>query len=898
MSLNRLVTVIALRLRSLFRRDTVEAELDEEMQYPIEQQIAENVRAGMSPRGARDAALRAFGGVSYQKERVRDTRGTMHFDEIRGDVAFAARGLRRAPGFAIAVIITLALGIGANTAMFTLLRGTLLRPLPNREGDRLLYLRQSTGSKANNTNFSVPEVVDYRAGMRSISDLAEYSSAVPFMIVKGNDAPSRARVGVVTGNFFDVMGLAPVLGRTMSRQDDGPSAASVTVLSYAYWLEHFGGDSTIVGKTVRLNDRTSTVVGVLQQSPSYPRPTDAYVNMVTSPHHLGATMITDRSHRMSELFARLTPTASVDAARREVARISATMFKEHPDAYEKGAHYAVTVTRLRDELNDKARIFWLLMGAAAFVLLIACANVANLTLMRGVGREREMLVRAALGAGTARLRRLLLVENLLLAGIGGILGMFIAVGGLRILVSFAAQFTPRAAEISVDGTVLAVGLLTSIIAALALSFVPRVSSHQGLAASLAPSGRRITLGVARQRAQRTLVVLQITVTMILLTGAGLLGRTLLKLADVPSGVRVDHVITLDVPLMGDMSVQVRNRTENAEKYRRIRDRVAALPGVRIAAIGLNAPLSPAMMDFDVQVEGRALHSGETPPAGAMRAIDANYFQATGIPILSGRGFGAGDTFGAPSVVILSQSLARRLFGDENAIGRRIAWTGALLRLSPFGGDWMNVVGIVGDTRDHGLDADPSASVYRPYDQQAILGGTLVVRTETDPAAMQSAITRAIHDVYPRQLVEHVKTLEQARDETVASRRLNAVFIGAFGALALGIAMVGVAGMLAFSVSSRTAEIGIRMSLGANAAQVRRMVLGEGGSLLVGGVVLGIAGALIAARLLQGMLFGVSSHDPVTLATVAGTLVGVGVLACWIPASRASRVDPAVALRAE
>src|SRR5512132_2825542 len=363
---------------------------------------------------------------------------------LLADLRRAVRSLVRARGFATAVILTLALGIGANTAMFTLLRGTLLRPLPNREGERLVYLRQSApGAQQKNVQFSVPEVADLRAGAKTLTALAEYSSALPFTLVGSDGQPVRVRVGIVSGNYFDVMGLEPVLGRVLSAGDDGAAAASVAVLSYEYWMERFGGDPKVVGRTVRLNDKISTVVGVVQSAPSYPRPTDVFVNTVTSPHHLSATMVTQRSHRMSELFARLSPNSTVEQARVELTRLATNMFHDHPDAYENAAQYELTLAPLRDAMNERASLmFWLLMGAAAFVLLIACANVANLTLMRGVGREREMVVRAALGASRGRLRRLLIAENLTLALIGGALGVLVAFAGLRLLVGFAAQFSP------------------------------------------------------------------------------------------------------------------------------------------------------------------------------------------------------------------------------------------------------------------------------------------------------------------------------------------------------------------------------------------------------------------------------------------------------------------------
>ena len=892
---------LARRVRALLHRADVERELAEEFRFHIEQEAAELARLhGLSPDEARRRALVAFGGVEKWRESHHDARGTRWLEESWHDVSFAVRSLRRNRGFASAVVLTLALGIGVNTAMFTLLHGTLLRPLPNHDGERLVYLRQSApAAKHDNVLFSVPEIADYRAGAKTLSAIAEYSGAVPFTLVGSDGQPVRLRVGIVSGNYFSVMGLEPVLGRLTSARDDGAAAAPVAVLSYDYWMERFGGDPKVIGRTVRLNDMVVTIVGVVQRAPLYPRPTDIYANTVTSPHHLSATMVTDRSHRMSELFAHLAPNTTVEQARAEISRISSNLFRDHPEAYEKAAHYEIGVSQLRQAVNERAaRMFWLLMGAAAFVLLIACANVANLTLMRGVGREREMLVRAALGAGTARLRRLLVMENLTLALIGGVIGVLVAFAGLKLLVAFAAQFSPRAYEVRVDAVVLGVGLATSIAAAFALSFIPRIGGDRALATSLAPVGRRSTLGRGRQRFQRSLVVAQIAVCMVLLTGAGLLVRTLAKLQSVDTGVHAEHVLTIDLPLQGDLLREVMKQPENLAKYERIRDRVAALPGVETASIGSTAPLRNSMADFDLKAEGRILPPNRPTPHAAMRTADTGYFAAAGIPLLAGRGFQSTDRRGSGLVVVLNQSFARQLFGDLNPVGQRIAWTGQVLKYTPFTGDWRTVVGIVGDTRDRGLDNDPTPTVYLPFAQEMILNGALVVRTSADPAELQAMIVRSIHDVAPRQLIEKVRTIDQIRDENVAPRRLNALFITSFGTLAFVIAMVGIAGVLAFSVSSRTAEIGIRMSLGADARRVRSMVLGEGGVLLAFGLTLGFAAALFAARLLRSLLFGVTPHDPVTLGGVALVLAAVGVAACWLPAARAARVDPAVALRAE
>jgi putative ABC transport system permease protein len=884
-----------LRLRAFFRRDLVERELDDELQYHLEQQIAKNLRHGMPADEARYAALRDLGGVELRKEQMRDTHGTRWLDELLGDLRFALRGIRRAPGFSFTIVLTLTLGIGANTTMFTLLRGTLLKPLPNRHGEQLVYLRQSTATTPNEL-FSVPEIADYRAASTTLSAIAEYSSAI-FTLTGDDGLPVHAQAGIVTGNYFEVMGLAPILGRLTDRGDDGPAVPSVAVLTYEFWKEHFGGDSAIVGRTVRLDTQVSTIVGVVQRAAHYPRRTDVFVNTVTSPHHMGAAMVTSRTHRMTEVFGRLAPHTTVDRARAELARLSARLVREHPEAYGKTEKFAMSLAPLRAVLNERAtRTLWVLMTAAGFVLFIACANVANLTLMRGVRRERELHVRAALGAGGWRLRRLLIVENLTLSLAGGVLGVLVSVASLKTLVAFAEQLTPRAYEIHVDGVVLAVGFATSIVAAIALSFVPRIGG--ALAPSLTAASRRITLGRGRQRAQQSLVVAQLAVCMVLLTAAGLLVRTLANLQSVDTGVRPERVLTLEMPIAGPVSAAAPSQATNLASYERIRDRVAALPGVDLATLGSDVPLRRARFEAEVAVEGVDDAPNATLPRASLKSADPGYFKAAGIPLLAGRTFTASDRAESPLVVVLNASFAKQLFGNQNPIGKRVAATGMIVKYTPVSGAWRTVVGVVGDTRDQGLEADPTPAMFEPFAQGVVYGGALVVRTRTDPVQLEPAVIRAIRQISPHQMIEKVETLEQVGDETVAPRRVNATFIALFGVLAMVIAMVGIAGVLAFSVSTRIPEIGIRMSLGADASRVRRMVLGEGGVLLVAGVLLGLGGAVVAVRVLRGMLFGVAPNDPATLVGVAVLLGVVGVIACWLPAARAAAVDPAMALRAE
>lgn len=808
------------------------------------------------------------------------------------DLRYAIRTLSRAPGFALAVILTLGLGIGANTAIFSVVRAVLLKPLPHRDGDRLVYLRHSIdGPGGDNILFSVPEINDFRDGAKAFRGIAEYSQ-MAFTLVGENDAV-RINVGLVTGNYFTVMGLAPILGRTLNDGDDGTSVPPVIVLTHEYWLRRFGGDPSIVGKMLRIDGRNVEVVGVAQPAPYFPNRMDALMNMVISEHHTSALMVQGRTHRMTEVIARLEPGASVDQARAEVNTVSQRVHAEFPDAYDAGSHHRVAVIPFQEVLGERARLtLWLLMGAAAFVLIISAANVANLTLMRTVRRDNELAVRAALGSGVGRLRRLLLVENLVLAFAGAAAGLVLARAGLGLLVALAERYSPRAGEIGLDGMVMAFTVLVTVVVAILLAYAPRLAREGSLAAWIASGVHRTAGGLRRQRLQRTLVVAQVAVSVVLLTCAGLLTRTMLEIANVNAGLNADQVLTMEVPL----SAGPRSDAEAKSMYDRIRLEVGALPGVQTVGLGSVMPLRTSGFQLEVKAENRPVAPGDPQPRAEFRTADPDYFTAAGIPLKQGRYFTTTDRDSAARVVIINETLAKTLFPDGNALNRRIAWTGDVLRFIPVSGDWRTVVGIVGDTKDGGLDAPVGGVVFQPFAQEAAFTGGFVIRAQGDPSLLVPATTRVVRGIAPQDPIENVLTVSQIRDQSVAPRRLNAALVSAFSGLAVFIAAVGIAGVLAFSVNSRTNEIGVRMSLGADSARVQRMVLAEGGVLLGIGLLLGVVGAIVATRLIQGLLFGVTPGDPVTLAGVALAMVLVGLAASWLPARRAARVDPAIAMR--
>jgi putative ABC transport system permease protein len=814
---------------------------------------------------------------------------------IFSDLRYALRSLARARGFTLAVVLTLGLGIGANTAIFSVVRGVLLKPLPHRDGDRLVYLRQSVnGPGGESIVFSVPEINDFRSGAKSFAGIAEYSQTTYTLL--GKDDAVRINVGLVTGNFFQIMGLSPVLGRLTNAGDDGKGVAPVMVLTHEYWMKRFGGDPGVVGTTVKLDGRPVEIIGVVQSAPSFPGRMDALMNMVISEHHTSALMENGRTHRMTEVVARLAPGATLEQARTEVASIRQRVQAEFKEAYDPGSGYKVTVIPFHEVLGERARLtLYLLMGAAAFVMIISAANVANLTLMRGVRREHELVVRAALGAGVARLRRLLLVENLALALMGAVLGLGIAIAGVRLLTSLASRYSPRANEISLDGMVLGFTFLLSLAVALLLSFVAHLPREGKLGGLIASGINRMSGSLARQRLQRGLVVAQIAVSVVLLAGAGLLTRTMLQLSEVQTGLKTEEVLTMEIP-MGFGGP--RSDADVKQLYERMKLEVAGIPGVSEVGVGSSMPLRSAQFQLEVKAEGRTLGVGEAQPRAEFRTASPEYFSASGIPLLSGRPFYTTDQEKSGDVVVINKTLADQLFAGKDPVGQRLAWTGDVLRFIGIHGDWRTIVGVVGDTKDGGLDAAPIPVVFIPFTQEATFTGGLVVRANANAAALVPATTRVVRSIVPQDPIENVLTVGQIKDQSVAPRRLNATLVSSFGILAVIIAAVGIAGVLAFSVSARTNEIGIRMSLGADSGRVQRMVLMEGGVLLVVGLLLGVGGALMATRFIRGLLFGVQPHDPITLAGVAVLMLAIGVAACWLPALRASKIDPAITMRGQ
>jgi len=882
------------------RRFRERRELSAEIQAHLEERTDALAAAGVPRREAEAIARREFGNVTATTEAGWETWRLQTLDSLLDDLRYAARTLLRNPGYAAVVAVTLALGIGANTAIFSVIRGVLLRPLPNRDGDRLLYLRQSVNSSGeSDINFSVTEIRDLRAGVPALGGgIAEYS---PFVAVLQSDGDAtRLNIGLVTGNYFDVMGLVPFLGRVTRPSDDGTGVPPVVVLTYDFWRRRFGADSGIVDRPVTINGQQAIVIGVLQPAPFFPLQMDVFMNMVISPHHVGALMQNNRTHRMTEAVARLAPGATLAQAESQVATVYARLQREFPDAYDAKANFQLSVIPFKRALGERARVtLWLLMGTAALVLIIAVASVANVTLMRSVRREHELVVRASLGAGVARLRRLLLTEHLMISAIGATLGLGLATAGVPLLVSLTGRYSPRAGEIHLDGMVLAFALVLAIVVALVLSVVAFLPS-EGALASVSAGGRRASGGLRKRSLQRGLVVLQVAVSVMLLAGAGLLTRTTIRLSDVPTGLESDNVLTLSANLLAaNRGANADGGASTTQEYERIRDAISGLPGVRLVGIASVMPLRSTAPDLDLAVEGRPLAPGAPAPTGAVVLANPDYFAAAGLPLLRGRPFVATDQGNAAKVVIVSQLLAHRLFPTEDPIGKRVQLA---TTMGMFSGDWRTIVGVCGNTQDGGPAGAPTPTLYIPFAQESPYAGGFVIRTlsnvtDAGVAGVATEATRIVRQAAPTVPVEDVMTIGQFTDLTVAPRRVNAALVSSFGLLALIIAAVGIAGVLAFNVNARTNEIGIRMSLGAQPGAVERMILAEGGRLVGVGIGLGAVGAYASAGILRGLLFGVTPHDPVTFGVVLLTMVGVGLAACWLPASRAARIDPAITLRA-
>ena len=820
------------------------------------------------------------------------------------DLRVAFHSLKRSKGLATIVILTLALGIGANAAIFTLVRGVLLKPLVNRDENRLVYIRQSAPSGGqDNTTFSVPEISDIEGSVRSLSEFGDFSQ-MDFTMV-GLGEPRIVHGGVVSGNYFDVMGLRPVLGRLVGPQDAGADAPGVIVLTYRFWSTSYKKDPGVIGKTVRLSslgDRSATVIGVLEPSVPYPADTEIIGNLVISPHHLSATMVTGRVHRMTELFGKLAPGATLDQARNELRTVYAGMQKDHPDAYPDNFGFRIDARMLRDQITFGARtVLLVLLAASGLVFIIACSNVANLILARTVRREGELAVRAALGASTWKLRGMLLAESLLLCGAGAAIGVLIAQPLVTILARYASRFSVRALDLTVDSSLLWVGVALAIVAAVILAFVPRLpSANASNGLNVASGSVRITSSTGRR--QRAFAVTQIAASFVLLTGACVLITTLVALQRTQTGVDTRHVLAIDVPAPsnGKTPQQV------VDFYKESVRQIDALPGVTETAVGMIAPWRDAEnFGVGLQFSGDGHVHGKDDPRALWRTISPGFFSALGVPIIAGRDFNALDDQAHEPVVIVSTTLAQQMFPGQDPINRHVYWTDPVLEYVPGTPEEKarviaphRIIGVAADVDDSHIVPVPTSTIYGSYADGGMFGGHLFIHTTGNPYALVTPVTKIIRQMADDEPVENAATLEDIRAKVLAPDRLNSLVFGVFAAVALLIAVVGVAGVLAFSVSARTREFGIRMALGSQPGNIVRGVVVDGVVMAGVGVLAGAAFGLIVARV-AGSYFGdLKMPGALPVIVSAFVLLGAAVVASMLPAARAARVDVIQALRSE
>lgn len=818
-----------------------------------------------------------------------------HWQILRSDCGYAFRMMRRNLGFTVVAILTLGLGIGANTAIFSVVHAVLLRALPYPDGHELIFIRQQqTKLGVQDLGFSVPEIMDYRAQNRTLAGLVEYHG-MSFTLF-GHGDPERVRTGVVSANYFDLFGVKPLLGRAFLTDDEKLGAPPVLLLSYEYWKNTFGSDPGIVGKTFEMNDKVHTVVGVLPPVPQYPNENDVYMPTSACPFRSNKMHLEGRDMRMMEIFGRMKPGVTMAQAGADMSAIADGLKSAYPKSYPDNEGFASVAAPLQEELTKGARpTLLVLFAAAGFVLLIACANVANLTLSRMARRERELAVRTALGAGRSRLLRQLLTESFFLACAGGILGLLLAYGSLNLLTEFVGRLTPRAREIHVDSGVLLFTLVAAIGTSILFGTLSALFSRSNVSASLKEGSAGTGIGRQQNRLRSALIVCQVAFSFMLLIGAGLMLRSLLKMQEVSAGIVPQRVLAMRTSFNW-------SKYTAADKTRvvvqKLLDRIKSEPGILSAAISSRYPFEaelitagPEAVSFSFQIAGRQLQPGQAPRVSTFASVSPDYFKTLGIPLKAGRLLEDTDSddLKAPNVVLINEAAKRQFWPNEDPLGKRVSGDG--------GDHWATIVGIVGDVREFGLDHAPSAEFYGAQ-AQGPQPSTLIVRTVAEPRSMAQAITRAIHEVDSQTAVTHVLTLEQAQYESLSSPRVTASLLGVFGVLALLIATAGIGGIMALMVSQRVREIGIRIALGARPLKILQMVLGQGFVLAALGVAIGIAGAIALTGLVKSLLFEVPPTDIWTFGGVGAMLLAAAALASYLPARRAAAIDPNEALRAE
>jgi len=799
------------------------------------------------------------------------------------DLRFSLRMLLKNPGFTAVAAITLALGIGANTAIFSVVNAVLLRPLPYRDPSRLVLMNESS-KQLPDMSVSYPNYLDWRDRSRSFERIAAVQPAQ--YTLSGVDRPERLGGWNVTADFFPTLGIAPLVGRDLTAQDDRPGAPPVALLTYGLWQRRFGGDPSVVGRALTLSGRSVAVIGVLpRQFRFYYGDADLFL-----PLGLDADRLKDRDeHPGIYVVARLRPGATAQTAFADMDAIARGLEKEHPES---NSGNRVAVKLLQDDVVSILRpVLVVLAGAVGFVLLIACANVANLLLARASTREKEIAIRRALGASRRRVLLQVMTESALLSLFGGGLGLLLAAWLSDVLLSLLPAGLPRMDEVRLDATVLGFTLVLSLLTGLVFGIAPAwQASRSDVLEPLKETARGSSSGRGQQRFRSVLVVSEVALALVLLAGAGLMARSFERLQEVRPGFRPGNVLSVQLVLP---ELKYKTKDEITSFADQMVARVEALPGVEAAGTVNPLPLTQEGWQTDYQIEGRPVPARGEAPNSDYHVVSGAYFKAMGIPLVRGRLFDDSDREGTTPVVLVNETLARRYWPDGDAVGKRMR-TGSVDQPGP----WLTVVGVVGDVRQYGLDQEQKTQYYRPERQLALHPMSLVLRAQGDPEALSAALRRAVQSIDPDQPIYNIRSMDSLLATTLAPRRVSLLLLATFAVTALLLAGVGIYGVLAYSVTRRTHEIGIRMALGARRADVLVMVLRQGLRLVLAGAALGVAAAFGLTRLMSSLLFGVSPTDPATLGAVCVVLVGVALLACLVPARRASGVDPMIALRCE
>jgi putative ABC transport system permease protein len=890
----RLQTIVA-GLRALFRKEQTEREMDEELRAYLDAAVKEKMRAGMSAEEALRSARVEMGSLEGVKEEIRSAGWESTLETFWQDLRYGLRQLRRSPGFTLVAVITLALGIGANTAMFSVVNAVLLRPLPYKDPAGLFEILSSHKLEGRWTSYglSLADFVDLEQQTSTLMHLAAFT--FDDANLTGRGGPERLSARKVTPSLFELLGVTTILGRTFLPGENAPGRDQVVILSHALWQRRFGGDAAVLGKTIDLNDRAYTVVGVLPPGLRFPdwssESTDVWIPFAIVPSELNR-----RFPGATYVYARLKDGATAQQARAQLNAVASGLAQKYPDT-DKGLKLALGP--LRPEVaGGVRRSLLILFVAVGFVLLIGCANLANLLLARNAGRQREIAVRQALGAGRARITRQFLTESLLLAVVGGGMGLLLAHWGIGLVRGLGPSDIPRLDQANIDRSVLWFTSAVALLAGILFGLAPALQfSKPDLNSSLKEGMLTLSGGVGLLRARRTrslLVIAEVALTLLLVVGSGLMIRSLWRLMTVDTGFDPRNVLTMTIPFGRE---KYRQPIIQTSFFQQILDRVRALPGVKSAALTNLPPLGGGVYGISFAIKGPS--SGHEPEAPYVEynIVSPEYFRMFGMRLLRGRDFTDRDVKDAPGVVIISEAFARRYWPDQNPLGKTVT----LGR-----GDnaqTCEVIGVVSDVRDNELKVAPQPKVYVPYLQvpvpEHLLCMSLLVRTASKPLKLANAIRSQIWAVDSDQPLVDVMPLEQLiTSENVAGPRFRTFLLAAFAGLALVLALVGIYGVVSYTVAQRTHEIGIRVALGADQKSVLKLVIGQGLLLVGGGLGCGLVAALGLTRLLSSLLYEVSPTDPVTLVAVSLMLGCAALLACYIPARRATKVDPIVALRYE